>query len=136
MALSSQYTAAFIPLWVVRGDTVAMLQDFLDDQHVNTACASVAQVRRALGVAGLQLTRSDDTVNITTGAIQNTALVSLSDILLHFNAEYVPMGRAARALPWIHELTPDQVKLIAVHAYGALLVAEELSCPIPSNFGT
>lgn len=61
---------------------------------------------------------------------------SLTDVLLQVDRTVLPASRSLRKMIWAGDLNSDQVQLMAVHAYGALRVVEELEPGLmhPENY--
>lgn len=59
---------------------------------------------------------------------------STSDVLQHVLGMRLPEAQQVRHLSWGGGLTSAQVNLVALHAYGAVRIAEELERPPQGNF--
>lgn len=104
------------------------MENFLLHEGIDNACGSLAQVKRSLSAIGYKLVRGWEISHFSLSLDRRGTRRSLSDEILETVVEYVPMERPTRALPWNGELSNEQVKIIALHAYGTLEGDDETVC--------
>lgn len=128
IAVASAYRAAVLPVCPTGGEVLPHMENLLLDEGIDKVCGSLAQVKRSLSAVGYELVRGWDISNFFLSVDRRGTRRSLSDVMLETIVEYAPMEWPTRALLWSEELSNKQVKQIALHAYGTLVVVVESVC--------
>lgn len=131
VALCTPFTAAVLSLHEVGRVMPGAWATLLGATNFHKACGSISQWRRALEDVHAPVYRLFDIARLAElhGLVRGSSW-ALSDVLVRLKNTTVPMERHLRALYWSCGLSDEQGNLLALHAYGALRVAEEVQLPM------
>lgn len=128
IAVASAYRAAVLPVCLTAGEVLPYMENLLLDEGIDKVCDSLAEVTRSLSAVGYELVRVWGIPNFSLSVDRRGTRRSLSDVMLETIVQYVTIRRPTRALLWSGELSNEQVELIAIHAYGTLVLVVETVC--------
>lgn len=129
VATSSGFSAAVLPLCYFSGVLPAEWSDLLQSRSIVKACGSDIPLANSVSAVGAHLDHTHDIADLALETATAPPPSNLSDILFNVQMTIVPEELALRQLCWRGPLSDTQAGLLALHAYGAFRVAEELSAP-------
>lgn len=129
VAIFSGFSAAVLPLCYLSGVLPAEWSDLLQSRSIVKACGSDIPLANSVAAVGAHLKHTRDIADLALETAIASPLSNLSDFLFNVQMTIVPEELALCQMCWRGPLSDTQAGVLAMHAYGAFCVSEELSAP-------